>query len=679
VGLDDLSSQLGPLPKSDDNARLQRESLKALHKLLVGLDDLIFRDERVEDYGVDGSFELNLAGSMTNFHSQAQMKASAHVAVTNRGYIPLKVDAANLNYLLNGSSPIYILWNAQTDEFWYAWAQEENRRLLEENPSWTQQGSVTLQFRKRLTREVMPAIVERILQEGRQQRDIRDRLARATEGEQVIIRIDADSLQITDADMATSLLLASGTAIVAAGYPQQVVDLMRLVELSKRDLPRMQLTIGYAEYMLGNHWEALGHIRRAIARGQELSARDNAFLGSLRDASELHAGLIDSATYEQRLNERAGALAGLEALEAEQDALYHRYVRLADLAERSELAKNLRAVTERILNDAQAPRAIKVGANLLLLYVEGVEANLAATQTEFAAKLRGELFPGDVRGIFKTILDARQPLLQWEAKAAEALKDAYALNHPILTFQALTILLRIRVGRLFEQNMDAITHKTPYAVEPATRASIQRMLDEATKLNAVNGSNEGRLQLEELQADFIEVQGERDAAKTLAAKTYPEALAMGFGTIAEHAKRLLDDDTLLLRWQRSFQQLQTEDDDLQRANQSNEQLNRIAAQLLRSVESPPARLDVIVEHLRSFRQISRERMNWCRHLQILEDLNQTSDPKTAYSELPSRKCLCDKFAYVTEDTSASTDAYSVVEEFKLTFCTSCLARNPKSK
>ena len=121
---------------------------------------------------------------MTNFRAQVQMKGSAHVKVTKTDYIPLQVDtAANLNYLLNGSSPLYILWDAQTNQFWYLWAQEENSRLLRENPAWAQQTSITLEFRKHFTPEVVPWIIERILQEGRQQRVIRDRLARATEGE----------------------------------------------------------------------------------------------------------------------------------------------------------------------------------------------------------------------------------------------------------------------------------------------------------------------------------------------------------------------------------------------------------------------------------------------------------------------------------------------------------------
>jgi len=36
----------------------------------------------------------------------------------------------------------------------------------------------------------------------------------------------------------------------------------------------------------------------------------------LQDASELHLGLIDFATYEQRMNERPGTSTGLEAAEA---------------------------------------------------------------------------------------------------------------------------------------------------------------------------------------------------------------------------------------------------------------------------------------------------------------------------------------------------------------------------
>jgi hypothetical protein len=345
------------------------------------------------------------------------------------------------------------------------------------------------------------------------------------------------------------------------------------------------------------------------------------------------------------------------------------------LAQRSELAKELRVVTDRILKEPQAPRSIKLNARLLFLYVEGVEANLAASRTGFAAEMRGELFPGDYEGVSITILKARAHHHQWELEAAQVLKDAYDLSHPILISEALFITLKIRIGRLFEESLDATVDETPYTVEPAQRVLVQRMLDEAVKLNAANGSMEGRLQLQEVQADFFELQGDRVAAKVLAANIYSEALALGIGPIAEHAKRLLDDETLLLEWKRTYHQMRAEDGDGQHANQSDEELNRVAKQMLLSVESPPARFEVIVELLRSVRQISRERVNWCRHLQILEDLTKNLDPKTAYRELPTRKCHCDKFHHETED--ASTDAPAVIAEFKKNFCASCPARDPK--
>jgi hypothetical protein len=89
----------------------------------------------------------------------------------------------------------------------------------------------------------------------------------------------------------------------------------------------------------------------------------------------------------------------------------------------------------------------------------------------------------------------------------------------------------------------------------------------------------------------------------------------------------------------------------------------------------PARLEVIETHLRSFRQISRERLDWCRYLQIFEDLEAAGNPRKAYSELLTRKCFCDKFEYLSED--ASTDAEAVISGFKQIFCRSCPARDPK--
>lgn len=80
-------------------------------------------------------------GRMTNLRGQVQLKASVRLEGMKDGSISFSIRTANLNYLLNGTAPIYILYDSGKDEFWYAWAQDEARRLAAENPAWRDQGS----------------------------------------------------------------------------------------------------------------------------------------------------------------------------------------------------------------------------------------------------------------------------------------------------------------------------------------------------------------------------------------------------------------------------------------------------------------------------------------------------------------------------------------------------------
>lgn len=63
----------GPLPIVDAGSILQRQSIKALQNLLPE-HEYLFRDERIDDYGVDGSLELLDQGRATNIRAQVQLK-----------------------------------------------------------------------------------------------------------------------------------------------------------------------------------------------------------------------------------------------------------------------------------------------------------------------------------------------------------------------------------------------------------------------------------------------------------------------------------------------------------------------------------------------------------------------------------------------------------------------------
>jgi hypothetical protein len=145
---------------------LESESLLALRAALPG-DRLLFRDEPT-DYGVDCSLELVVEGRVTNFRCQVQVKATDSELLNADGTVSLRVDASNLNYMLCGSCPLYVLYVAPRRELRYLWARDERDRLDASTPGWREQGTVTLRFGTLLaTPSALDELCHRIRSEGR--------------------------------------------------------------------------------------------------------------------------------------------------------------------------------------------------------------------------------------------------------------------------------------------------------------------------------------------------------------------------------------------------------------------------------------------------------------------------------------------------------------------------------
>lgn len=662
-------------PQSDNNAELQRESLKALNAFLRGQDDLLFRDERVEDYGVDGSFELKLKGGMTNFRGQVQLKGTDKVQCNKDGSISHSVAVTDLNYLLNGNAPIYVLYEAQTGRFWYTWAREESTRLEASNKDWRTQSWVTLHFRTELTREALNKIYEYVLSEGRFRRNLHDSLARETESDPVIINIDPTSLDITDAAQARDILLASGSAIVAAGFPQEVLRLQALLSLQDKNMARIRLASGYAHFTVGEQFLAIGDLRMALATPAGLTDRDRSFLETILTTAEFHIGMIDRETYQGRLETRASTRVGLEALEARQDSLYHSCVAEPDPRTRAGLARQLRDLTDSIATHPDASRGIKLDARLAYLYVEGMQANFGITDKIFGAGIRSVLFPADLKTIVRNLNDARTAAIEWEKHAQEALQEAYDLRHPVLLVNALTVWLQVRLGRLLTDRLEAFDKSLPYEMPAPIKKKITAALEEALALCELGGAVESRARLKKIEAEFLEIEGDHKAAKRAAESIYPEAVAMQFVSIVETLTEIIEDRSLIKRYIRERQASEVEDEDRQRARMADDQLVRLSRHVVEYVGSPPAHPRKVYGYMRTLRIIAQERCGYCRHLQLQEDLRQTSDYKIAFSQTPSRKAFCDKFEILSE--GESVDVISVLEDFKRSQCERCGSRDPK--
>src|SRR5262249_2125005 len=165
-------NHLGPLPEFDRNSTLQALSIRALTQLLPP-DHFRLRDERMDDAGVDLSLELLIDSRSTNLRAQIQLKSTDAKRVNADGSVSRSAEVSNLNYLLNGPSPLYVLYIAPRDELRFVWVQDECRRLIEMNPGWMGQETVTLRFHQVLTAEALPAIHERVMREARWHRQVR--------------------------------------------------------------------------------------------------------------------------------------------------------------------------------------------------------------------------------------------------------------------------------------------------------------------------------------------------------------------------------------------------------------------------------------------------------------------------------------------------------------------------
>ena len=91
------SENLGPLPKADRNAELQRRSI-AVFQASLPPDKFLLRDERADDADVDGSLEVLVDGQYTNLRSQAQLKATDSDVRNADGSVSVRVRVANLNH-----------------------------------------------------------------------------------------------------------------------------------------------------------------------------------------------------------------------------------------------------------------------------------------------------------------------------------------------------------------------------------------------------------------------------------------------------------------------------------------------------------------------------------------------------------------------------------------------------
>lgn len=665
------NEDLGPLPKADRNSELQSLSLKAFNAALPA-EKFVFRDERIDDAGVDGSLEVKIDSRYTNLRAQVQLKSTDSDQINQDGSVSVPVTVANLNYLLNGQNSLYVLYVAPRNELRFAWSRDERKRLDTENPDWVHQNTITIRFSNTLTPEALEHIHQRIIQEARMHRRITDVLSAASNTEDLAVAINPETLQVTLPDDAKRLLLSSGTLIVTEGYPEEVRKLAKLLDSDSEQLPRILLVRAYAEHVLGRYQTALAFLSDVMLRQSELSEDDKQFLHFLRDSCEYLTGRITRQDFVTRIN-RPIELQGHFARSHRIYQLRMSLFSTRDPSERKTLIQEFHSLINEVVNDATSSEVFKLYARTMLLEADGLDA--ASSLFIEVAEAGVGIDLGKRPDIPQMLTRYEQRMRNWSTDAIQAIKDARRIGHNRLLASAILIKSVVQYHQwisLFSlyQTFNLAPQQVP---EEAIHKEITD-IEVAIGIFSFTDDLEGELRAKLLIADYSEFIGNTQRARDIATEVLPKAEAMGYARQIEHARAHIAGEGLITKIESTKVQKTEDEKIIRNANFSDKEIQEYAAQMLRILELPAERLPVLESQYSSLRYIAQEKLKWCKHIDLLQDLSHTRHPSTEYKKNPDHVCVCNLFKY--RSALENPDWETVVSAFKRTYCDGCVERRP---
>lgn len=663
---------MGPLPKYKRQAVLQRLSIQALTGFLPA-DRFLFRGEPGEDAGVDGELEVLFTENFANCRSKVQLKATDDQSTNQDGSVSLSVETSNLNYLLNGPSPLYILYIEPRKELRYAWARDEFKRVEASTPNWKNQESITLRFSVTLDPAALDQIHDRILHEARFNRQVADFLGRAGDVEQVSMHINPQTLAITDPAQIRALLLQNGNTIVGAGFARQVTELAALLNPSDRMLPRIQLILANAYYQQSKLHTAYGHVQEALIRQAELSEDDRDFLIFLRDGIDHESGKITLAEYTKRRDRWSSSAKSHFAQVHRLECLSHELISKVGTDEVPQIIEAIRATALAIGGDPQSSNLLKLQARLKVAYADGVQLIRLFASEISISHMRASM--SRTQNPMATLESLWDRYLEWEQKLESLFQETLETAHRRLLGDV--AISRAIVRFIYLSNLRFVT--LPDRLAPIPQSLIDKAMADARlaiDLYQHSGYLLGELRAKMLLADYLELSGDQAASRSLATDTLPIAQAMGFAGVEEHVTGQAEGKSLLSQADATIARCKSVDEDVLLAGESDAKMHAFAQATMKALELPPERFSVVLRECFALRAAAREAVHWCRHFELIQDLRHTDRHETHYLTDPQRFGACVK--HRTRAAIGCADPETAIRSFKEARCAGCLDRSPKS-
>jgi hypothetical protein len=667
-----MPPEMGPLPQYKRTAELQRLSIQALRGCLP-VNRILFRGEPDEDAGVDGELEVLFDGHYANCRSKVQLKATDTGTSNKDGSVSLSVETSNLNYLLNGPSPLYILYVDPRGELRYAWAWDEMHRIERENPDWKTQGTITLRFVEVLDEASLDKIREKIIRESLFKRQVTEMLGRAEEVERVTLHVNPGTLGITDPAKVRDVLLESGMTLVAGGYSPRVIEAAALLGPTDLRLPGIQLILAFAQFTQSRLNSAYGHLQEAMLRQAELTEGDRDFLAYLRDACDVESGRITHAEYAARKDRWTEAAQSRFGLIHRLECLGYELSNCSDVERLPGLIDRIRAAVAEILANDRSSNVLRLEARLKLEYAQGVQV---------LHRFSNEVSICHIRALLGPHLDPTDRLrrvwgeyLAWEANLDDLFQQALQTdNYRILGEAAITRAL-VRFILLSDMRLIGLPRGL-LDVPKDLLAGATTDARLAADLYRQCGYFLGELRANMLLVDYLELSGMKHEAQELAREIQPVAEIMGFEKVVSHVGEQLNGESQLHRMEAKVSQFRTIDQDESLYLADDKNMEDYARATMAALDLPEERHPVVLRECRSMREEARAKYYWCRHFQLIYDPRLDERDIAQFRSDPVRLGAC---AMVRKAGGFyRVDTLQVIKDFKEHVCAGCPHRAPKA-
>lgn len=664
---------LGPLPTVDTDHVLQEESIRALRAALPAAE-YIFRDERVDDYGVDGSIEVVVDRRATNLRAQVQLKGRSNTSPKGNGAVSVQVNVANLNYLLNGPCPLYVLYRPEISELRFALARDEWARIERENPAWRKQQYITIEFHRVLTSDSLRELRGLIAAEAEVRRDVDQRLnaLRAVAGH--IVTVNADNLSVTDSNEIVQSLAQLGQMLTNSGLAKVVVERARLVPTrALLESPRAALAVAHAHYRLARYYDAAADIRRLLLTQPRLEPDDRSLLDLLHISVSRMLGEFDEAQYIRQMDEWATSAPAQLAAQYEISRAWSNYTkRLRTLcagsnAEHEPAHAHVRACLERARSLPGDP--LRDSVEFYELTLHQFEISDAQIQANALASV-AEIGIGDAhtaRVASRAVADDRSTW--WRAVenlANRTRTGALPIYCDILLLRDHAALDRER-PKLYRALMRG--ERVP-SIATHLIAAAREALQTVRALEDIDLELTAMLSL----ATALDACGEDAEATTIARDALRTAEIGGYGWHVHRINEFLEgSDRTRARVHKLLQLRESSEEDIIRSA-GDDQLQFMATTLAAAHQIPMARAQNILHSLACQRQLARERHDWCKHIVLAEYRANRESRLTLYAERRLHKVVCMKLR--VDELALSGDPDAISYEFRQKHCSGCLHRSP---